>query len=81
MRLVVSSGQRPVTLRMPRVEGMSKGEAESLLVGMGLVIERIEAVNLGDPQKAGRIVSQEPRAGYPIERGGSVTLSAAAGVY
>lgn len=79
VKLLVSSGPRPVQLRMPKVEGMSKGEAEALLANLGLVIERIEVINLGDTTKAGHIISQDPQAGYPVERGGSVTLSTAKG--
>lgn len=78
VRLLVSSGPKPVLLRMPRVEGMGRSEAETMLSSMGLSIERIEMVNLGDSGKSGKIISQEPMPGYPVERGASVTLSAAA---
>lgn len=79
VRLLVSSGPKSVALRMPRVEGMTKGEAEALLGNLGLVIERIEVINLGDTTKAGHVISQDPLAGYPVERGGSVMLSTAKG--
>lgn len=78
VKFIVSSGPKAVTLRMPRVEGMTRGEAEGLLGSIGLSVERIEMVNLGDPEKAGKIISQEPLPGYPVERGASVTLAAAA---
>lgn len=77
VRLLVSSGPRPLLLRMPKVEGMTRGEAESVLSSLGLVIERIESVNLGDAQKVGSIIAQEPQPGYPVERGAAVNLSAA----
>lgn len=79
VRLLVSSGPRAVVLRMPKVEGMSRGEAEALLATIGLSVERIEMVNLGDSEKVGKIISQEPLPGYPVDRGAPVTLSAVAG--
>lgn len=79
VRILVSSGPKPVVYRMPRVEGMRKGEAEATLSRLGLVIDRIEMVNLGDSSGSGNIISQDPPAGYPVERGQAVTLSAATG--
>ncbi len=79
VRLLVSSGPKPVVYRMPRVEGMKKGEAEAMITRLGLVIDRIEVVNLGDEQRSGNIIGQDPPAGYPVERGQAVTLSAAGG--
>lgn len=79
VRLLISSGPKPVVYRMPRVEGMRRGEAEAALSRLGLVIDRIEMVNLGDTPSSGNIISQDPPAGYPVERGQAVTLSAAVG--
>lgn len=77
VRLLVASGPKPILLRMPKVEGMTRGEAESVLSSLGLIIERIESVNLGDAQKVGSIIGQDPQPGYPVERGAAVALSAA----
>ena len=75
--LVVSDGPRPVLLRMPRLEGGTLEEALAGLDQRALRLERIEEVNLDDPSRAGRVVSQEPLAGFPVGRGAGVALAVA----
>jgi len=75
--LVVSEGPRPPLLRMPRLDG---GTLETALAGLderGLRLERIEEVNVDDPSRVGRVVSQEPLAGFPVTRGAGVVLAVA----
>ncbi len=76
--LVVSSGPRPVLLRMPRLEGQTLKDAVSQVNSLGLRATRIEEVSLEDPSRHGRVVGQDPAAGFPIPRGGEVMISVAA---
>ncbi len=75
--LVVSSGPRPVLLRSPRLEGRSLEDALTLLDDLGLRLGRVEEVRLDDPERQGKVVGQEPLAGFPVQRGSSVVLSVA----
>jgi serine/threonine-protein kinase len=77
--LLVSEGPRPTRLRMPRLEGTMLTQAEGVLAAMGLRMERVEEIKLGDTARAGHVVSQDPLPGFPIERGAGVTLSVASG--
>ncbi len=77
--LIVSDGPRTPVYRMPRLDGATLGKAEKLLSALGLRVERIEEVKLGDPTRAGRITSQDPLPGFPVSRGSGVTLSVASG--
>lgn len=76
--LVVSSGPKPVLLRMPRLEGRMLEDAVAELDSVGLRATRIEEISLEDSSRQGRVVSQEPLAGFPIPKGGEVALSVAA---
>ena len=77
LELIVSSGPRPVRLRMPRLEGLTVDQAFSALDRVGLRASRVEEVSLEDPSRRGKVVSQEPLPGFPVTRGDGVTLSVA----
>ncbi|GAB4272816.1 MAG: hypothetical protein Kow0092_28000 [Deferrisomatales bacterium] len=77
LALAVSAGPRPVRLRMPRLEGLTRDDAVGRLDALGVRVERIEEVSLEDPSRAGRVVSQDPLPGFPVVRGGAATLSVA----
>lgn len=75
--LLLSSGPRPVRLRMQRLEGMGVEQALTALDGHGLRAARIEEVSLEDPSRRGKVVSQDPLPGFPIIQGEGVNLSVA----
>ena len=76
--VVVSSGPRPVLLRMPRLEGMPLNDALGALDDCGLRASRVDEVSLEDPSRQGRVVSQDPLGGFPVPRGGAVLITVAA---
>jgi beta-lactam-binding protein with PASTA domain len=76
--LVVSSGPKPVLLRMPRLEGRTLDDAVAEADALGLRASRVEEVSLEDPSRQGRVVSHEPLAGFPVARGAEVTITVAA---
>lgn len=75
--LVLATGPRPVRLRMPRLEGLGVDAALATLDRHGLRAARVEEVSLEDPSRRGKVVSQEPLPGFPVVRGGGVTLAVA----
>lgn len=75
--LLVSSGLSRPVYRMPRLEGQPLEEAEASLTRLGLKVERVEEMNLGDPTRAGRVVSSDPLPGYPVASDTGVHLSVA----
>ena len=75
--LVLSTGPRPVRLRMPRLEGLGMDRALATLDRHGLRAARVEEVSLEDPSRRGKVVSQDPLPGFPVLRGDGVTLSVA----
>jgi beta-lactam-binding protein with PASTA domain len=79
--MVVSKGPTPVRYRLPKLEGMTVVEAQTLLAKLGLRVERVTEVELSDQLRAGRVVNQEPLPGFPVERGTGVTLSVAGSAY
>ena len=76
--LVVSSGSRPILLRMPRLEGRTLSDAIAAADALGLRATRVEEVSLEDPSRHGRVVSHEPLAGFPVAKGAEVAISVAA---
>lgn len=81
VEMVVSRGPDPVRYRLPRLEGLTLVEAQTVLSELGLRVEKIAEVEASDQLRAGRVVNQEPLPGFPIERGGGVTLSVAGSAY
>lgn len=79
--IVVSKGPAPVRYRLPRLEGLTLIEAQTVLAELGLRVEKIVEVELDDQLRAGRVINQEPLPGFPVERGGGVTLSVAGSAY
>lgn len=77
--LLVSEGPAPVVLRMPRLEGLSREEAEQAVKAMGLRIERVEEDSFGIFSLAGRVMGQEPPAGSPVSSGSAVSLTVGGG--
>lgn len=75
--LVLSRGPRAVRLRMPRLEGQSLEQALASLDHLGLRAARVEEVSLEDPNRKGRVVSQDPLPGFPVPVGDGVVLSVA----
>jgi serine/threonine-protein kinase len=75
--LVISAGTRPVRLRMPRLEGQTMDQALTSLDHHGLRATRVEEVSLEDPNRRGRVVSQDPLPGFPVAVGEGVVLSVA----
>lgn len=75
--LILSSGAAPALLRMPRLDGNTLEEALAVLDELGLRLGRIEEVALEDPTRLGRVMSQEPLGGFPVQRGAPVVLSVA----
>ncbi len=75
--LALSSGPAPALLRMPRLDGNTLEDALAVLDELGLRLGRIEEVALEDPSRQGRVVSQEPLGGFPVQRGAPVVLSVA----
>lgn len=70
----VSSGQ----IKMPSVVGLTLGDAQERLRAEGWTggagqINRITQGTL-DPTAAGRVVSQQPAAGSPVDKNGTITL-------
>ncbi|MDP1809457.1 MAG: Stk1 family PASTA domain-containing Ser/Thr kinase [Actinomycetota bacterium] len=75
INLLVSRGPRP--LKVPLLIGKTAAEARSTLASLGLVIHADEA---NDPEvEAGRVISQDPAQGVPINRGESVTVTVSKG--
>jgi serine/threonine-protein kinase len=81
VEMVVSKGPPPLRFRLPKLEGLTVVEAQTMLAKLGLRVERVTEVELSDQLRAGRVVNQEPLPGFPIERGDSVTLSVAGSAY
>jgi serine/threonine-protein kinase len=75
--LLVSSGPARQVYRMPRLEGQPRAEAEATLTRLGLKVERVEEVDLGDATREGRIVSHEPLPGFPVSQETGIVLSVA----
>ncbi len=75
--LLVSTGPRPVILRMPRLDGASLETALAQLEALGLRAARVEEVSLEDPTRVGRVISQDPPGGHPVPQGEGVVLSVA----
>jgi beta-lactam-binding protein with PASTA domain len=76
--LLVSSGPRPLLLRMPNLVGLTAEKALLQLDAAGLPPGRIEEVRSGDPSHQGQVVAQEPPGGYPVAKGAAVSLSVGA---
>jgi serine/threonine-protein kinase len=72
--LLVSSGPRPVLLRMPALQGLTRGSAVVALDRLGVRIERLEEAR-DDPDRRGLVVAQAPEAGSPVVRGAGVVLT------
>jgi serine/threonine-protein kinase len=75
--LVLSSGPKPVFLRMPRLEGLALEQSLAELDALGLQAARVEEVSLEDPSRQGRVVSHDPLPGFPVARGEGVIVSVA----
>jgi len=75
--LILSSGPRPALLRMPRLDGNTLEDALTVLDKLGLRLGRIEEMALEDAARQGRVVTQEPLGGFPVQRGSPVVLSIA----
>ncbi|PLX42263.1 MAG: hypothetical protein C0609_09810 [Deltaproteobacteria bacterium] len=75
--LIASTAPEPKLMRMPNLQGLELHKAEAQLESLGVGVERVEEVRIGDPSRAGRILSQEPMPGSPIPQGTRVSLSVA----
>jgi len=75
VRLTVSAGPGPITL--DDYTGRTADAAASALRGLGLSVTTTQASNNSVDQ--GSVISQSPRAGAQIAKGGSVTLTVSTG--
>ncbi|MGH9156327.1 MAG: Stk1 family PASTA domain-containing Ser/Thr kinase [Acidimicrobiales bacterium] len=73
--LRVSKGQQPVDV--PSVVGQNEEDAITALDRLGLEAETVLLAD--ETQPAGRVISQQPRAGTEAEKGSSVTLTVSSG--
>jgi serine/threonine-protein kinase len=70
--LIVSRGRQPVA--MPKVTGLSKGDAEQQLKSAGLQVNERERESAGTP---GAVLAQDPAPGTALHHGDTVTLTIA----
>ena len=73
--LRVSRGQQPV--EVPSVVGQNEEDAITALSRIGLEAET--TLRADETQPAGRVISQQPRAGTEAEKGSSVVLTVSSG--
>ena len=72
--LLVSSGPRPILLRMPNLMGLPVDRALLQLDSAGLPPGRVEEVPAADPSQQGLVTGQDPLSGYPVPKGTAVSL-------
>jgi beta-lactam-binding protein with PASTA domain/tRNA A-37 threonylcarbamoyl transferase component Bud32 len=77
-KVVLKVSQGEETVRVPRVTGFSRQEAEDELTGAGFTIGRVE-VQPNDSVPADRVISQDPKAGDQAPKGGAVNLVVSGG--
>lgn len=74
IRLLVSSGKRPETIKMIALTGMGLNQAMNRIEQNGLRVGAIIIKEMAN-QAGETVLAQTPEAGYPIARGSSVDLA------
>jgi eukaryotic-like serine/threonine-protein kinase len=72
VNLVVGSG--PANVNVPRLEGLTVQEAQTLLENAGLQLGAQTQQETSDSTKVGRILASTPRAGEPADGGATVAV-------
>ncbi len=72
--LLVSLGRRPVTFKMPYLDGLAPEDAILILERSQLTLGQIRSVRKNDLPKD-VVVEQEPRSGYPVVSGSLVNFT------